>query len=81
MTPLEIHLLLNLYHSEKPAERYPEQERTAPAMKAAFAWFRVCGLTLPGVTVEAVMERNAESEQFLSAKGMLLVERLMEVQP
>lgn len=81
MTPLEIHLLLNLYHTEKPADRYPEQERTAPAMQGAFIRFRVAGLLMPGVTFETVMLHNAESSEFLSAKGMLLVERLMEVQP
>lgn len=81
MTPLEIQLLLNLYCRSWPHEGYPLQERVAPAMREAFAKFRTNKLLLPGVTFESVMVEHDGRDSFLTAKGMLLVERLMEVQP
>lgn len=81
MTPLEIHLLLNLYHSYQPYNRYPAIERCAPAMHMAFAKFREHGLLCEGVTFISVMVEHEDHNEFLSAKGLLLVERLMEFQP
>lgn len=81
MTPLEIQLVLNLYCRSWPHEGYPLQERVSPAMRDAFAKFRKLGLLAEGVTFNSVMIEQEGREQFLSAKGMLLVERLMEVQP
>jgi hypothetical protein len=81
MTPLEIQLLLNLYCRAQPYDGYPVQERFTPAMRDAFKKFRDLGLLAEGVTYTQVMVDHDDQEQFLSAKGMILVERLMEVQP
>jgi len=81
LTPLEIQLLLNLYCRAWPHDGYPLQERVAPAMRDAFTKFKDHELLAPGVNFNGVMVEHDEREQYLSAKGMLLVERLMEVQP
>ena len=81
MTPLEIQLLLNLYCRAFPHDGYPLQERVSPAMREAFSKFRKLGILADGVTFNSVMFEHEGREQFLSAKGMLLVERLMEVKP
>lgn len=81
MTPLEIQLLLNLYVSPAPAINYPSQQRTAPAMREAFYKFQTLGILKPGMTHERIMLEVEEVEDPLTVKGMLLVERLMEVQP
>lgn len=81
MTPLEIQLLLNLYVSPAPAINYPPQQRMAPAMREAVYKFQMLGILKEGVTYESVMIKMEEIDPPLTAKGMLLVERLMEVQP
>lgn len=81
MTPLEIHLLLNLYHCPDPQSRYPEQECTAPAMADAFKKFSDAGLLRDDVEYRAMMVKGVQFDDPLTAKGMLLVERLMEVKP
>lgn len=81
MTPIEIQLLLNLYCRSWPHEGYPLQERVSPAMRDAFAKFRQLGLLVSGVTFNSVMVEKEGQSESLTAKGMLLVERLMEVQP
>lgn len=81
MTSLEIQLLLNLYCRAFPHEGYPLQERVSPAMREAFTKFHRLDILADGVSFNSVMVRYEGSTQFLSAKGMLLVERLMEVKP
>lgn len=81
MTPLEIQLLLNLYTTPAPYTRYTTREICSDSMANAFLKFRDSGLLQDDVSWERNMIEQEGRDQFLSAKGMLLVERLMEVQP
>ena len=80
MSPLEIHLLLNLHHSPVPAAEYPSPQRYAPAMKDAFERFEQAGLLRPGQNFHTVMIHQTYSENFLTDKGLALVNQLCEVQ-
>ena len=80
MSPLKIHLLLNLYTSLCPMADYPPEQQTAPAMRRAFRDFAQAGLLVPGVTLDAALAVRLPDER-LTPKGQDLVDRLKAVEP
>lgn len=84
MSPLEIHLLLNLYVSPEPSKCYPAEQAMAPAMVEALDKFERVGITQRGINHESIMKqcfRRKKADQFLTEKGMLLINRLLEISP
>ena len=80
MSPLKITMLMRLHCRPRPFETMPAEEVTAPAMQAAFCFFREQGL-LSEETSWAAIKYGRAAFPFLSAKGQDLVERLCEVEP
>ena len=84
MSPLEIHLLLNLYTSPEPSKCYPLEQAMAPAMVEALDKFERVGITQRGINHDTIMKqcfRRKKTEQFLTEKGMLLIKRMTEIEP
>lgn len=78
MSPLKIHLLLNMHHSPAPLSDMPHRQAFSPAMHKALADFQAEGLVRPSVTLTELRLRTVRP---LTLKGGALVARLMAVEP
>lgn len=80
MSPLQISMLMRLHTRAAPFVDMPAEQVSAPAMQAAFGFFREHGL-LTDLTTWVSVKYDRVKYPFLSLKGQELVKRLCEVEP
>lgn len=82
MSPLQIMLLLRMHCMPHPNADLPPEQAFAPAMRGAVAYLKAFDLVGHWVTVDLLCDRNNKAlTDYLTYKGLRLVQRYLEIEP